>query len=82
MLGRAIETIHIRVGTKARLLLLGLRPTRIYVSGSTVARWIKPMFSEAEVHTNIYSSHSKRGASASNVANRSVPTDATLSAGC
>jgi site-specific recombinase XerD len=71
-----------RVGAKGRLLLLGLRPPRCSVSGSTVARWIKSILSEAGVDTTIYSAHSTRGASASNAANRGVPTDAILSAGC
>lgn len=71
-----------RVGAKGRLLLLSLRPPRCSVSGSTVARWIKSILSEAGVDTTIYSAHSTRGASASNAANRGVPTDAILSAGC
>ncbi|XP_045023289.1 uncharacterized protein LOC116935744 isoform X2 [Daphnia magna] len=71
-----------RVRAKARLLLLGLRPPRSSVSGSTVARWIKSILAEAGVDTTIYSAHSTRGASASNAANRGVPTDAILSAGC
>ena len=57
-----------RVGEKSRLLLLSLRPPRNSVSGSTVARWIKSILSEAGVDTAFYSAHSTRGASASNAA--------------
>ncbi len=71
-----------RVGEKSRLLLLGLRPPRNSVCGSTVARWIKSLLSKAGVDTTVYSAHSTRGASASNAANLGVPTDAILSAGC
>lgn len=71
-----------RGGEKSRLLLLGLRPPRNSVSGSTVACWIKSVLSEAGVDTAVYSAHSTRGASASNATNLGVPTDAILSAGC
>ncbi len=77
-----IVSDQFRSGPKSKLLLLGLRPPRNSVGGSTLARWIKAVLSDAGVDTAVYSAHSTRGASASKAARLGVPTEAILLAGC
>ena len=80
MPSRNIEEFYFRLwavpcGRKEIIATAGSSSAPEFV-GSTVARWIKSLMSQAGVDTVVYSAHSTRGASASNAANLGLPTDA------
>ena len=71
-------TYSFRNPFNSSVLLIGSVKPHKPVTGSTVGHWISKVLEEAWINTNIFSTHSTRGAAASKAAFKRIPTDSIL----